>query len=83
MRGREVQGAVIEERNEGLLLVIAEPLDVAERLCDRMAKVRGVVDGALLLEADPAWANPINNVLVHKGVRVKRLGCEEGVVAVG
>jgi hypothetical protein len=32
-----------------------------------------VVDGALLLDADPAWAGAINTVLVAKGVRVSEL----------
>jgi hypothetical protein len=74
---------VVEKRNEGLLLLMTEPLEGAERLCERMVEVQGVVGDALLLEAEPALANPINTVLAHKGVRVKRLGCEEGVVAVG
>jgi hypothetical protein len=37
-----------------------------------MAEVH-VVDGALLLDADPAWAGAINTVLVAKGVRVSEL----------
>ncbi len=37
-----------------------------------MVDVR-VVDGALLLDADPAWAGAINTVLVTKGVRVSEL----------
>ncbi len=32
-----------------------------------------VVDGALLLDADPTWAGAINTVLVTKGVRVSQL----------
>ena len=32
-----------------------------------------VADGALLLDADPAWAGAINTVLVTKGVRVSEL----------
>jgi hypothetical protein len=31
------------------------------------------VDGALLLDADPAWAGAINTVLVKQGVRVSEL----------
>jgi hypothetical protein len=37
-----------------------------------MVEVR-VVDGALLLDADPAWAGAINTVLVKQGVRVSDL----------
>jgi hypothetical protein len=32
-----------------------------------------VVDGVILLDADPAWARAINTVLVTKGVRVSEL----------
>src|SRR5215211_388614 len=54
--------------SEGLLLVRAEPL----RLAEMVAVVR-VVDGTLLLDADPAWAGAINTVLVKKGARVSEL----------
>ena len=37
-----------------------------------MVEVR-LVDGVLLLDADPAWAAAINTVLVTKGVRVSEL----------
>ena len=60
-----------EKRNEGLL-VRADPLEQAERISRLMVGVR-VVDGALLLDADPAWAGAINTVLVMKGVRVREL----------
>ncbi len=60
-----------EKRNEGLL-VRAHPLKQAERISRSMVEVR-VVDGALLLDADPAWAGAINTVLVTKGVRVSEL----------
>ena len=60
-----------EKRNEGLL-VKAHPLEQAERISRSMVGVR-VVDGALLLDADPAWAGAINTVLVSKGVRVSEL----------
>ena len=60
-----------EKRNEGLL-VRAHPLEQAERICSSMVEVR-VVDGALLLDADPAWAGAINTVLVKQGVRVSEL----------
>ena len=35
-----------------------------------MVRVERTADGALLLEADPAWAGSIYMVLVSKGVRV-------------
>jgi hypothetical protein len=57
--------------NEGLL-VRAQPLGAAEEISRRMVDVR-VVDGALLLDADPAWAGAINTVLIKKGVRVNEL----------
>jgi hypothetical protein len=57
---------------EGLLVVRAEPLDLAEELSRRMVEAR-VKDDALLLEADPGWAGAINTVLVMKGVRVSEL----------
>jgi hypothetical protein len=55
------------------LLVRAEPLGLAEEISNRMVEVVRVVDGALLLDADPAWAGAINTVLVKKGVRVSEL----------
>ncbi len=60
-----------ENRSEGLLMR-AEPLGRAEELSRRMVEVR-VVDGALLLDADPAWAWAINTVLVAKGLRLSSL----------
>jgi len=59
-------------REEGLL-VRAEPLEWAEEISQRMVDVVRIVDGALLLDADPAWAGAINTVLVMKGVRVNEL----------
>jgi len=55
------------------LLVKAEPLGLAEEISQRMVDVVRVVDGALLLDADPAWAGAINTVLLEKGVRVREL----------
>jgi len=63
---------MIENRTEGLLMR-AEPLGLAEELCNRMVEARVVEDGALLLDADPTWARAINTVLVDKGVRVSEL----------
>jgi hypothetical protein len=56
------------KRNEGLL-VKAHPLEQAERISRSMVEVE-LVDGGLLLDADPAWSEAINAVLVKKGVRV-------------
>jgi hypothetical protein len=55
------------------LLVRAEPLGWAEELCRRMVRVERTTDGALLLDADLAWAASINEVLVKKGVRVAEM----------
>jgi hypothetical protein len=55
---------VAERRDEGLL-VGARPIGLVDRV--------RVVDGALLLDADPAWAGAISTVLVKKGVRVNEL----------
>jgi hypothetical protein len=63
---------MVEKRNEGLLLR-AEPLEWAEEISQRMVDVVRLEDGALLLEADPKWAEAINAVLVEKGVRVKEI----------
>ncbi len=60
-----------EKRSEGLLAK-AQPLEQAERISRSMVEVR-VVDGVLLLDADPAWGGAINTVLVAKGVRVSEL----------
>ena len=62
-----------ENRREEGLLVMAEPLEWAEEVSQRMANVVRIADDALFLEADPAWAGSINTVLVSKGVRVNEL----------
>ena len=62
---------IAEKRHEGLM-VRAHPLEQAERISRSMVEVR-LVDGVLLLDADPAWAAAINTVLVTKGVRVSEL----------
>ena len=64
---------MLENGSEEGLLVRAEPLGLAEDVCRRMVDVVRVVDGALLLEANPVWAGAINTVLVTKGVRVNEL----------
>jgi hypothetical protein len=63
------------------LLVRAEPLDLAERVSDAMVAVVRLEDGALLLDADPAWAGAINTVLVKKGVRVSELARSSQFIA--
>ena len=55
------------------LLVRAYPLEQAERISRAIVAGVRVVDGALLLDADPAWAGAINTVLVTRGVRVSEL----------
>jgi hypothetical protein len=60
------------QREEGLL-VRAEPLEWAEEITHRMVNVVRVEDGALLLDADPNWAEAIKRVLVERGVRVKEI----------
>ena len=64
---------MLENGSEEGLLVRAEPLGLAEEICQRMVDVVRVEDGALLLEADPEWAEAINTVLITKGVRVDEL----------
>ena len=64
---------MLENRSGEGLLVRAEPLKLAEEISQRIVDVVRVVDGALLLDADPAWAGAINTVLVKKGVRVSEL----------
>jgi hypothetical protein len=59
------------------LLVRAEPLEWAEEISQRMVDVVRTMDGALLLDVDPAWAGPINTVLVSKGVRVSELSARQ------
>jgi hypothetical protein len=63
------------------LLVRAEPLELAERISDAMVAVVRLEDGALLLDADPAWAGAINTVLVKKGVRVSELARSSHFIA--
>ena len=57
---------MLQNGSEGLLLVKAEPLRLAQEISRTMVYVVRVADGALLLDADPAWAGAINTVLVKK-----------------
>ncbi len=59
------------KRGEGLLMR-AQPLGAAEQISRRVVDLK-LVDGALLLDADPILAGPINTVLTKKGVRVNEL----------
>ena len=65
---------MLENGNGGeVLLVRAEPLELAEKISHKMVDVVRLDDGALLLDVEPAWAGAINTVLVKKGVRVIEL----------
>jgi hypothetical protein len=55
------------------LLVRAEPLEWAQEISQRMVDVVRLEDGALLLKAEPQWAEAIYNVLKTKGVEVKEI----------
>jgi hypothetical protein len=55
------------------VVVAARPLNRAESVCRRLVEGVRVVDGTLVLDADPAWAGAINTVLVKRGVRVSEL----------
>jgi hypothetical protein len=94
LREARVRGLAEKDRSEGLLLVRAEPLELAEEVCHRLVRaeplelaeevchrmvdVVRVMDDTLLLGADPTWAGAINTVLVKKGVRVSELRCIGG-----
>ena len=65
------------EKSSEVLMVGVRPLRLAETVCRRLVEEVRVVDGALLLDADPAWAGAINTVLVKKGVRVSELRLAE------
>lgn len=61
------------ENGSGGLLVRAEPLELAERVCRRLVREIRITDDALWLDTDPAWSGAVNTVLVKKGVRVSEL----------
>jgi hypothetical protein len=63
---------MLENGSEGLL-VRAEPLGLAERVCRRLVGDVRITDDVLWLDADPAWSGAVNTVLVKKGVRVSEL----------
>jgi hypothetical protein len=62
-----------ENGSEETLLVRAEPLMLARSVCEGLVDEVQIMDDALLLTADPAWAWAINTVLVMKDVRVSEL----------
>jgi hypothetical protein len=63
----------VDGSSSEVLMVGARPLRLAEMVCRRLVERVWIVDGALLLEADPDLAGAINTVLVKKGVRVSEL----------
>jgi hypothetical protein len=62
---------MVEKRIEGLL-VEASPSERAEELLRRMVEVQEV-NGVLLLEAAPDWAEAIETVLEEGGIEVEQL----------
>jgi hypothetical protein len=62
-----------ETGSEEGLLVRAEPLTLAQSVCEELVDEVRIMDGALLLAADLAWAWAINIMLVTKDVRVSEL----------
>lgn len=70
------------EKSSEVLMVGARPLNLAEMVCRRLVEGVRILDDALLLDADPAWAGAINTVLVKKGVRVSELRRAEDRAAV-
>ncbi|MDQ3862131.1 MAG: hypothetical protein M3317_01255 [Actinomycetota bacterium] len=55
------------------MLLKAEPLEQAATVSRKMADVERTTDGALLLNADPAWVASIKEVLASKDVRVSKI----------
>jgi hypothetical protein len=71
MRRKRRFVAMVEKRNEGLL-VEASPSERPEELLRRMVEVQEV-NGVLLLEAAPDWAEAIETVLEEGGIEVEQL----------
>jgi hypothetical protein len=55
------------------LLVRTESLEWTEEICQRMADVARLEDGALLLEVDREWTRAIYAALNEKNVWVKEI----------
>jgi ABC-type multidrug transport system ATPase subunit len=70
------EGTVDELRGAGTLRVVADPLEHAHHLIERLAGVEAVVtvDGSLRVTTNPAAASAINEVLVKAGIAVSELG---------
>jgi hypothetical protein len=78
-RSGVAQFSVERAENNGSegLLVRAQPIEVAERLCRRLSDEVWKADDALFLITELEWAGAINTVLVKKGLRVSEL-CHVG-----
>jgi hypothetical protein len=61
------------ERKRRRLASESQAPGLAQSVCEGLVDEVRIVDGALLLTADPAWAWAINIVLVTKGVMVSEL----------
>jgi ABC-type multidrug transport system ATPase subunit len=72
------EGTLDELRGRASLRVRAEPLDVAERVAAAISGVErvAIVDGGLLVTADPGAAAAINKALVGAGLAVSELRLE-------
>jgi len=68
--------AVHENGSEGLLVRV-ESLQRAKEVCEMMIGGVRVIEGALQLDVDPAYAGAIKTVLAKKGMRVSEL-CPSG-----
>jgi hypothetical protein len=67
---------VHENGSEGLLVSV-ESLQRAKEVCEMMVERVRVIEGALELDVDPAYAGAIQTVLAEKGMRVSQL-CPSG-----
>ncbi len=64
---------MLEKNGREGLMLRAEPLRLAERICRRLVEEVRIIDDALWLGADAGWSGAVNTVLVKKGVRVSEL----------
>ncbi len=55
------------------MLLKAEPVEQAEAVSRKMGDVERTTDGALLLNANPAWVASIKEVLASKVFRVSKI----------
>jgi ABC-2 type transport system ATP-binding protein len=72
------EGTLDELRGRASLRVRADPLDVAERVAAAISGVErvAIVDGSLVITADPGAAAAINKTLVGAGIAVSELRLE-------